>query len=336
MNHEPIAPALAVELFIADKEAEYRWATLKSYQSRLRYFTRWCDERGISNCNELTGRLLHEYRIWRRSQGEYSPATQKTHLDSIRVFIRWLGTIDGVDPDLHLKVRSPKLTPDENSRSVTLEQEDAEAMLAYLERFEYASTQHVALSLLWHTMLRLGAIYALDLDDYDREERFLSIVHRPDTGTPIKNGNSGQRLVALSGEICTLLDDYILGRRKDETDEYGRKPLLTSVNGRMSKNTIRGYCYDYSRPCMTGQDCPHGRERETCEFVPSDKSSKCPSSVSPHPFRRGGITHYLANDVPETTVSQRANVSPDVIEQHYNQRTAKEKMEQRRQYLGNI
>lgn len=61
-----------------------------------------------------------------------------------------------------------------------------------------------------------------------------------------------------------------------------------------------------------------------------------PSSVSAHPFRRGGITHYLANDVPETTVSQRANVNPDVIEQHYDQRTAKEKMEHRQQYLDKI
>ncbi len=72
MNLEPIAPALAAQLYIADKEAEYRWPTLKSYQSQLCYFIRGCDERGINNCNELTGRLLHEYRIWRRSQGEYS------------------------------------------------------------------------------------------------------------------------------------------------------------------------------------------------------------------------------------------------------------------------
>ena len=77
-------------------------------------------------------------------------------------------------------------------------------------------------------------------------------------------------------------------------------------------------------------------DRETCDYAPSDEASKCPSSVSPHPFRRGAITHYLANDVPETAVSQRANVSPDVLEQHYDQRTSKEKMEQRRGYLQNI
>jgi hypothetical protein len=35
-------------------------------------------------------------------------------------------------------------------------------------------------------------------------------------------------------------------------------------------------------------------------------------------------------------VSNRANLSPDVLEEHYDERTAKEKMEQRRKYLDNI
>lgn len=65
-------------------------------------------------------------------------------------------------------------------------------------------------------------------------------------------------------------------------------------------------------------------------------SAQCPSSVSPHPFRRGAITHYLQSDVPETVVCDRANVTSDVIDQHYDQRSQKEKMEQRRGYLDEI
>lgn len=337
MNLEPIEPDVAVELYLDDKQLEARASTIRSHRSRLGNFVRWCDKRDIVNCNELTGRLVHQYRVWRRNDGDLNPVSVKTEMDTLRVFIRWLGTIDGVDPDLHHKVRSPDVTPDQNSRSVMLDEEYAEEMLAYLEKFEYATRHHVVLSLLWHSMLRIGSLRAVNLEDYDREEQFLAIVDRPDTGTPIKNGKSGQRLVSLSGEMCIVLNDYIRVHRIDNDDQHGRDPLITTGRGRISESAIRTYCYKFTRPCKIGQDCPHGMEEEECEAASAtDHASKCPSSLSAHPFRRGGITHYLANDVPEATVSKRANVNPDVIEQHYDQRTAKEKMEQRRQYLDNI
>jgi len=44
----------------------------------------------------------------------------------------------------------------------------------------------------------------------------------------------------------------------------------------------------------------------------------------------------LTADVPEPVVSDRANVSPDILETHYDRRTEREKMEQRRDYLQGI
>jgi hypothetical protein len=58
--------------------------------------------------------------------------------------------------------------------------------------------------------------------------------------------------------------------------------------------------------------------------------------VGSHAVRRGGITHYLSSDVPQEAVSNRADVSPDVLEKHYDQRSQKNKMEQRRKYLDNL
>jgi hypothetical protein len=55
-----------------------------------------------------------------------------------------------------------------------------------------------------------------------------------------------------------------------------------------------------------------------------------------HAIRRGGITHNLNNDMPDKVVGDRANVSPKVIEQHYDRRTIREKMEQRRDYVDGL
>ena len=336
MKIEPIDPETAFELYLAEKETSVSDATLVSHRSRLKFFIEWCGKRDIENLNELTGRKIQEFRLWRRNTGDLTKATVKTIMDTVRVFVKWLESIDGVEQDLHKKVRSPDLNPGENSRDVMLETDDAEAMLQHLERYEYASIRHVTATLLWHTMLRMGSVRALDIRDYDPEERSLTLRHRPETGTPLKNKQQGERIIAVSNEVCLVLDDWIREKRPDVTDDYGRDPLLTTNQGRVATTTIRTYCYRITRPCTYGQACPHDRDKNECEATNSGHSAQCPSSVSPHPFRRGAITHYLQSDVPETVVCDRANVTSDVIDQHYDQRSQKEKMEQRRGYLDDI
>ena len=204
------------------------------------------------------------------------------------VKLRWAlsPVLDAVDPELHIKVRSPDLRPGDNVREVMLEREDAEAALKYLERYEYASLPHVTLALLWHTMMRMGAAHALDVYDFSPEDKCVAVVHRPDQGTPIKNGVRGERLVGLSGQICIHLDDWLRDRRPDVTDEYGRVPLLATSQGSVSKSAIRSYSYRYTQPCRYGVECPHGRDPDGCEASHVDHLSKCPSSVSPHAIRR--------------------------------------------------
>ncbi len=97
-----------------------------------------------------------------------------------------------------MKIRSPNLTGDDNVRDEMLDEERAEELLAYLRRYEYASRYHVAIALMWHTMMRVGAIHSLDVGDFDSEEKSLEVVHRPETETPIKNGTDGERFIALS------------------------------------------------------------------------------------------------------------------------------------------
>ena len=192
MDHEPIEPQTAVEQYLADRETELRRASINSHRSRLRHFVRWCDKRDIDNCNTLIGRQLHQYRLWRRDEGDLAPVTEKTQMDTLRVFIRWLESVDGVEQDLSEKVLSPSITPEQNTRHETLDTEQAEKVLAHLEKYEYGTIEHVAIALMWHTMMRIGGVHALDVDDYHADEQYLEVRHRPEQGTPIKNKDAGE------------------------------------------------------------------------------------------------------------------------------------------------
>jgi len=118
------------------------------------------------------------------------------------------------------------------------------------------------------------------------------------------------------------------------TDEHGREPLLASQQGRITKSTIRKYVYKWSRSCAVGAECPHDRDPDECDAANDlDQASKCPSSVTPHPIRRGYITRLLKAGVTIEVVSDRCNVSPVVIDEHYDVRTEEEKMQQREAVL---
>jgi integrase len=158
--------------------------------------------------------------------------------------------------------------------------------------------------------------------------------HRPDTDTPIKNGPRGERPVAIPKSVCDVIDDYLAYQRPDATDDNGRESLLATAQRRPAKSTIRKCVYKWSRPCAYGKECPHDRDPEECE-APSDvsRASGCPSSVTPHPIRRGYITHLLQSGVHVQVVSDRCNVTPGVIDQHYDVRSEEDKMRQRRQVL---
>ena len=334
---EPLEPETALELYLQDKQPEQSQATQYSHKSRLGHFLRWCDEQEIENLNSLSGRDLQRYKLWRRDDGDLNTVTLKTQMDTLRVFIRWCETVDAVTPDLSTKVQSPTLADGDNQRETMLESDTAAAVLAHLEKYEYASVKHVTLAILWQTMMRRGAVRALDCKDYDRDDQVLRVRHRPETGTPIKNQHQGERTVAIDDDLCHLLNDWVSDQRPSVTDDHGRQPLLATTQGRPHAQTIQKYVYASTRPCIYTGTCPIGRDQDSCEaLATANTASKCPESVSPHAIRRGSITHWLQRDVPMRAVSDRANVSQDVLSTHYDQRSEHEKAEQRRRYLEQI
>jgi integrase len=166
------------------------------------------------------------------------------------------------------------------------------------------------------------------VEDYDPDDEY--IYYRERDETQLKNGVQGERPVALSEETCAVLNDYLDQNRTEVKDQHGRNPLISSPHGRVHRNTMRRWSYTLTCPSFRGED-------NSCDCQQnSNEAYRCDESVSPHGIRRGSITHFLREGLPEKVVSDRANVSEEVLDKHYDSRGEKEKMEQRRGYLDNI
>lgn len=133
--------------------------------------------------------------------------------------------------------------------------------------------------------------------------------------------------------MCRILDDWLQVNHPGTVDENGRDPLFATDRGRLSRNRGRTIAYQYTRPCMYQKSCPHDRDTDNCEALPTSHAHACPSALSPHPIRRGSITYHLQEGTPKQVVGSRMDVGLEVLERHYDQRTKQEKLRQRRKYL---
>jgi len=331
---ESITPEDAVEAYLNEREAELSDSSLQNQRYRLQRFIEWCEEVGLEDMNNMTGRRAHDYKMWRAE--DVKPITLKTQLDTLRVFLEFCERIEAVPEHVHEKVSSPPITGNGDQSNEMIEPEEVDRILAYLDKWEHASLTHVVFHLLWHTGMRSGSARGLDVDDYDSDGGFVEIHHRPDTGTPLKNKENGERHINLIRELCDTLDDFLKFNHGNVADDHGRMPLLGTSRGRPALSTIRRKVYQMTRPCVYTDECPHDRKIDDCEATESDHASKCPSSVSPHAIRRGSITYHLNAGVPKEVVSDRMNVSDEVLEKHYDERTAGERRGQRRSYLDDL
>lgn len=188
---EPLDPEEAVEMYLNERRPELAPATLGNQERHLERFVEWCaEDEGIENMNELTGRALHRFRQSRADDG-LAQSSLQTQLSTIRQFIRFSESIDGVESGLSEKMLIPPRPG--NSRDEKLEYDRASDILAFLERYHYASRDHALFVVLWHCGVRMGAAQSLDIMDFDRDEQSLHFVHRPESGTTLKNGLDSER-----------------------------------------------------------------------------------------------------------------------------------------------
>ena len=330
-----ITPKQAVSDFNDERKGEVAHSTWRNYQYPLKQFVEFCNEQDIGYINDVSGYDLKQFKLKRKNAG-IKTVTLKNNLSSLRVFLNWCVQAGLVEPELPDMVQLPRLTDDDIVSDDMISLDRVENILDYHYKFEYATRQHAVFQIMWHTCIRMGTVQAIDYDDYHPDGQFVELRHRPETGTPLKNGDSAERQIQLSDDMAEVIDDYIQVHREQITDENGREPLFTTSHGRISGGRIRKNHYTVTRPCHISDEGPHDRDIPDCEATASKYASKCPSSISPHPVRRAAITYHLNREWPKEKLSERANVSQEVLDRHYDSRTKEEKRNTRKQYLDNL
>ena len=82
---EPIDPGTAQKLFLDHKATDCTDSTVQNHRYRLNPCVRWCGEEGIENLNELSGRDLQHYRLWRKEDGDLNKLSLRMQMSTIRV-----------------------------------------------------------------------------------------------------------------------------------------------------------------------------------------------------------------------------------------------------------
>lgn len=322
----------AAEKYLEHRKTEVRDDTVRGESTPVRKFAEWIED-NEKELHQLNGFELQSFYDHLKKQ-EYAKVTLRNYMGAVRQFLFYLERLDAAPPGIGEKVHIPTLEKDDRRRSEEIDPERVQKIIDWLGKYRYASRDHVLMLILWHCGLRRGSVYSLDLQDFTQLEGSgpaLVLNNREDTGTPLKNGEDGERPVNLNEDVAEVIQDYIDHNRIEQTDEHGRKPLITSRYGRYSKDQYRKTCLYFT--------CPEVTDIGTCscsEPPAKEYAYECSKSVSPHVIRSASITYWRHNDVPVEVVSDRMNVSRNIIEEHYDRRTEEGKARQRRRYLNNI
>lgn len=333
---EPITPQKAVELYLEERCEDASYETIDTIQDALHLFLEWCESKEMENLNELNGRRLTEFKSWCKSNTEQNKVSLNGTLSVLRRFLVSCVETEAVWPDTPNKVPLSTVPDDEDVSYEKPSKKEVEQTLRYLEKYEYASRRHVEYAIIEEIGDRVGALRGIDINDIDLDDQVIVFQHRPEKeyedvkGTPLKNGSDGQREVNIPDELVALIRDYLESpERPDLTDKFGRKPLLSTEDGRISVATIRRDLYKLTRPCEYSNNCPHDREIEECTAAKNSHASECPSSYSPHPLRRFSIEKQIDRGVPKDKLSDRVDVSVPILNKHYDTRKEERKRKQR-------
>ncbi|WP_279529426.1 tyrosine-type recombinase/integrase [Halospeciosus flavus] len=331
---EELSPRAARRQFLNVKQKNVKPSSYRAYKYPTKHLVQFCENQGIEAVGEINSYVMETW-VQKRESEDISPATAHQSVKLARVFIKWCENAGLIEPGVYDRTRVPNVDESDMVSYETVPAHRANQILDYLSTYEYGTRQHVLFRLMWDTACRASGAVSLDLEDLHRDEEgdpALDFVDRKEKGTSLKNKEKSERRIQLTESLYDLLHEYINLRRHDVTDEYGRKPLFTTEHGRLTRQRAYKNAVAYTRPCVYTGECPAGKDIETCEFTKKKRAMSCPENTSLHPIRRGSITHHINKGIPKEIISERVDVSVEVLEKHYDARTKEDALKRRKEY----
>jgi hypothetical protein len=341
---EPISPEEGIARFWKKHRKGIDEKCYAQYETKLDYLEEYLtSELGLENLNNLTPRQAEDYEEWRQfdSLDREKPLARKTLKDDIHLYLAFLAhmtKIRAVPGDAYEAVEPVHLDEGEGVDKTKLDADRAGDILAFLDRFQYASLEHVTMLLMSKTGRRPCDLRAPDLNDFKSkgDDTTLKFVHRPEEDTPLKENKAHEAKITLANEVGQIVQDYIDHNRPDVTDEHGREPLLATSKGRISKSTIKKYSYKWTRPCSIGNGCPFGKDPDNCQAESAAKhASKCDASRSPRQIRSGYVTAKLNAGASYESVGFRVGATKKVLKRHYDHPGKEKERERHREEIMN-
>ena len=328
INPPDLTISEAIELYIRRNRPNWRGETERTYRRNLGDFEEFAAENGIETVDELERWEVGYFTDYLLDQ-DYARVTVSGRQKTARTWLKYLESQGIVDFGFHLAIETITTTDEEETSDQQLDPESARRLLSFSRESAAGrgTRRHTVLEVFWHVGCRSSGLRALDIEDY--ENGVLEFRNRPKSDTRLKGGTKHERNVVLSETPRKILELYLARERIEKRDEYGRKPLFTTVRGRPSRSTVRGWMYLATQPCMY-TECPHSRRRPNCEYVERTHASKCPSTRPPHAIRRGSITWQRNLGFDAETVAQRVSATPNTIRRYYDKPDLGDELERRR------
>jgi len=322
--------------FLSARRGQVKQSSFRTYKFPTKNFVEFCEDRGVESIGEVDNYVIESWKAERR-EDDITLMTFHNNVKTLRVFVRWCESAGLVEYGVADRIEVPNVPEEQEVSDEVLELGQAENIQRYLNTYEYADRKHALFKTMWQTACRISGALALDVSDFDPDHGdgpILKFRNRKAQGTPLKLRNKSERNVSINEDLRDVLIDYISGKREDVTDEFGRQPLFCTPEQRLTRQRAYKDFVALTRPCVTTGTCPHNREIDHCEAAQKKKVAfGCPSTVSLHPIRRGSITYHIERGWPKEKLSERVDVSVDVLNKHYDARTKEQERQGRKEYL---